>query len=140
MMLWVTNGIDQIYVFTILIIAIKYSVTDSITFINNWLKVLNAHSGSDCISLISCKCSFWTFRIIHECFALLCLYWVTCFFQWFTGEQNLQAKEEYPRRYSSVWLNETCSSNFRKWKFTSSCYAAWGWRLKWMGCSQQWVS
>lgn len=57
--------------------------------------------------------------------------------QWKPFIQDIQAQEEYPRGISPVRVVETCRGHSRKWEPAHGSHVAWGWRLEWMGRSEQ---
>lgn len=59
------------------------------------------------------------------------------FLQWQSLIQDLQAEEEHPRRFPSVWTAETRRGNTGQWEPEAGCDAAWGRRSQWVDCCQQ---
>lgn len=64
---------------------------------------------------------------------------VAVFPQWKPFIQNIQAQEEYPGGFSSVWAVETRRGDAGEWKPAHGGHVARGGRLKWVGRRQQWV-
>lgn len=64
---------------------------------------------------------------------------VAVFPQWQPFVQNIQAQEEYPGGFSSVWAVETRRGDAGEWKPAHGGHVARGGRLKWVGRRQQWV-
>lgn len=80
------------------------------------------------------------FVIISDCLLIDHTFFsstLKCDSQWKPVIQDIQAQEEYPGGFTSVRAVETCRSYTGKWKPAHGSHVAWGWRLKWVGRSQQ---